>query len=485
MRASIVRRGRHVVGSRNRLSRRLPRVLKQLLLTGVGLAGLTPALATDTVSYVYDARGRLVQVRHSGTAPNNGVSATYTYDRADNRTSVVVATTPSCAGVTFAVGDASATEGGPVGFVITKSGSTANNCTVNYSTANGTAVSPADYTPATGTVTFAAADTSKSVPVVTIDDSSVEGPETLILNLSAASGAALITDQQAVGTINDNDFPPPCSGVNFTVASGAAVTEGGNVTFTLTKHGTATGTCAVDYATANGTAVAPGDYTSASGTLTFTSAQTTNTASVSTIDDSGIEPAETFSLALSSPTNGATLGSPASATGTINDNDQVKFSISDSQANEGNPLVFEVTKSGVATGPVSVQFGSSDGTAVAGQDYIGAFGTLTFAVTDTVKTITVQTVADAATFESDETMDVGLFSPTGGAIITDGDGVGTIFNDAGSGGGGGGCGRTCLQTNGSTTSAPSTTTTNPAPPPTDPATTTDPSTPDNPPPPGE
>ena len=368
MRASIVRRGRHVAGSRNYLSRRLPGFFKHAFLAGVGLAGLSPALATDTVSYVYDARGRLVQVSHSGTAPNNGIAATYTYDHADNRASVVVAAIP------------------------------------------------------------------------------------------------------------------PCSGVNFTTASNGAVAEGATSSFTVTKHGTATGSCTVNYATANGTAVAPGDYTAASGTLTFTSAQTSSTVNVSTINDTAVESAETFSLALSNPTNGATLGSPASATATINDNDSVTLSISNSQANEGNYLSFEVTKSGTATGPVSVNYNTVDGTAVAPGDYSATSGTLTFAVTDTVKTITVFTSTDVRT-EGNETMDVGLSAPTGGATITDGDGVGTIFDVVSGGGGGGGCTRSCLISNGSTTSGTTTTTTDstsapststPAP---DPNTSTDPPTP--------
>lgn len=477
MRAARAPRGRRSVGPRNRSPRRLSPLLKHALLAGAGLAALSPALATDTVSYVYDARGRLVQVRHTGTAPNNGVSATYTYDRADNRTSVVVAIAPSCSGVTFAVADTSVTEGGALGFVITKSGSTADTCTVNYATANGTALAPGDYTAASGTVTFAPADTTKTVSVATIDDSSIESAETVMLNLSAASGAALISDPQGIGTINDNDVAPPCSGVNFTVASNGAVTEGGSSGFTITKHGTATGTCAVNYATANGTAIAPGDYTAASGTLTFTAAQTSNTVNVATIDDTSVESDETFSLGLSAPTNGATLGTPASATATINDNDQVKFSISDSQANEGNPLVFEVTKSGTATGTVSVNYNTVDGSAssVFPGDYTATSGTLTFAVTDTVKTITVQTLTDLRT-EGNETMDVGLSAPTGGAIITDGDGVGTIF-DVTSGGGGGGCGRSCLISNGSTTSGSSTTTTDSTTRPPDPTTSSDPPSP--------
>lgn len=54
-----------------------------------GLVLVTPAVASETITYTYDARGRLVAVMHSGTV-NNGVQTTYTYDQADNRTNVTV-----------------------------------------------------------------------------------------------------------------------------------------------------------------------------------------------------------------------------------------------------------------------------------------------------------------------------------------------------------------------------------------------------------
>ena len=43
--------------------------------------------AAETVTYKYDARGRLVQVNHSG-GPANGTQTTYTHDAASNRTQV-------------------------------------------------------------------------------------------------------------------------------------------------------------------------------------------------------------------------------------------------------------------------------------------------------------------------------------------------------------------------------------------------------------
>lgn len=57
------------------------------------LTGLAAAFASETVTYKYDARGRLVAVKHSGTV-NNNVQANYSYDKADNRTNKTVTGAP-------------------------------------------------------------------------------------------------------------------------------------------------------------------------------------------------------------------------------------------------------------------------------------------------------------------------------------------------------------------------------------------------------
>ena len=67
--------------------------MRLILLAGaVLLMTAAPAAATETITYSYDARGRLVQVARTGTV-NNGVTTTHQYDRADNR--VVKTTTGS------------------------------------------------------------------------------------------------------------------------------------------------------------------------------------------------------------------------------------------------------------------------------------------------------------------------------------------------------------------------------------------------------
>ena len=63
--------------------------MKRSIATVVLLATLVSqtARATETITYTYDARGRVMQVVHSGTV-TNGVTTVYTHDNADNRTEV-------------------------------------------------------------------------------------------------------------------------------------------------------------------------------------------------------------------------------------------------------------------------------------------------------------------------------------------------------------------------------------------------------------
>ncbi|HVQ08274.1 MAG TPA: hypothetical protein VMS43_07545 [Allosphingosinicella sp.] len=63
---------------------------RKLMLAGAVLAvAAAAALASETITYTYDARGRLMKVERSGSV-NNGVKAEYKYDKGDNRTNVNV-----------------------------------------------------------------------------------------------------------------------------------------------------------------------------------------------------------------------------------------------------------------------------------------------------------------------------------------------------------------------------------------------------------
>src|SRR5262249_43706264 len=145
--------------------------------------------------------------------------------------------------------------------------------TVNYATANGTAVAPGDYTSTSGTLTFASGVTTQTITVPVVGDTLGEANETFFVNLSGANNAT-IADNQGVGTITNDDLPS-------IAINSVSVTEGNtgsvNAVFTVTLSIASTQTINVNYATANGTAVAPGDYTAGAGTLSFPPGVTSQT----------------------------------------------------------------------------------------------------------------------------------------------------------------------------------------------------------------
>jgi hypothetical protein len=144
----------------------------------------------------------------------------------------------------------------------------------------------------------------------------------------------------ASNLVLDNATPPPVLPA-LSVAD-ASVTEGNSgaadLAFTVTLSGASSTPVTVAYATADGTAAAGSDYTAVTGTLTFAPGETSKLVHVQVLGDTTVEPNETLSLALSSP-SGATLAR-ASATGTIINDDAAPLpalSIADASVVEGNP----------------------------------------------------------------------------------------------------------------------------------------------------
>ena len=122
-----------------------------------------------------------------------------------------------------------------------------------------------------------------------------------------------------------------------------------------------------------------------------------------------------FLLAHSARSAGVTSRSPSIA-------------VADARTREGvgAALIFRTTLSPIATGTVTVDYQTLDGTAKAGEDYRAVAGTLTFAPGDTAKTVRVS-VFDDATDEGEETFTLTL-SNAKGAVIADGEAKGVIVN---------------------------------------------------------
>ncbi|MCC8432068.1 cellulase family glycosylhydrolase [Reyranella aquatilis] len=314
-------------------------------------------------------------------------------------------------------------------FTITLSEATTAPVSVTYGTEDGTAKAGLDYVAQTGTVTFAPGETSKVINIKVSGDTAIEGNETLKINLTGATGGK-IADRLGIGTIVNDD-------ATISIAD-ASVTEGhagtSEMSFTVTLSSATSSPVTVGYATSNVTAKAGQDYVAQSGVLTFAAGETSKVIRVQVTGDTAVEANETLRVTLASPT-GATLRD-GSALGTIVNDDSAtplpSLSITDASSAEGSAAApgqtsFTVSLSAASATPVTVNFATANGTAVAGSDYVAQSGTLTFAAGETQKTIQVATIGDA-TVEANEGFSIVLSSPSG-ATLADATGTGTIVND--------------------------------------------------------
>ncbi|MGI9022885.1 MAG: Calx-beta domain-containing protein [Acidimicrobiales bacterium] len=112
-------------------------------------------------------------------------------------------------GIRATIGDVTTYEGNAgaqtATFTVSLSAPSVNTVTVNYATADGTAVTPSDYTTKTGTVTFAPGAVSKSVAIPVKSNTGAEPNETFSVVLSNPTGGATVTDGTGVGTIRNDD----------------------------------------------------------------------------------------------------------------------------------------------------------------------------------------------------------------------------------------------------------------------------------------
>ena len=334
----------------------------------------------------------------------------------------------------LSIDDTSVTEGdggsGLATFTVKLSQATTVPVTVTWSTANGTAVAVSDYGAGSGTLTFAAGETAKTITVPVTGDSTVEANETFSVILANASGAT-IGDGSAVGTIVNNDVapPPPATGgtsldyrvdsswnsgftASIAVGAGGSALHGWTVAFdagfTITNiwNATIVSHVGTHYVVRNATwnaDVASGKTASFGFQAASGSGGTTATGFV---------------------VNGTAVGTPPAPV-------LPTLAIADAGVVEGNSgareLAFTVSLSAPASGAVTVNYATGNGTASAGSDYTATGGTLTFAAGEMSKVIRVAVAGDTAV-ETDETVALTLSSPSG-ATIADGTAVGTIGND--------------------------------------------------------
>ena len=383
---------------------------------GATTTDVTVTVAGDTMPELDDAFALNL------TSPVNAVvvdgNATATIVNDDGIPSIVVS------GVSVTEGNAGTVS---ATFVLTLSTASGMPVTVNYATADGTALAGADYVAGTGTASFAAGQTVAEVAVPVNGDLIAEADETFTLSLADASNATIAT-AQATGTIVNDEVAPSVSIADVSVNEGNTGTTA--ATFVLTLSAASELPVSVSYATADGTASAASDYTAASGTASFAPGATTTEVTVLVSGDVVRELDDTFSISLGAPVN-VTLGDGEATATIVNDDVAPTMSVANVTVNEGQAgttaATFVLSLSAISDLPVSVNYATADGTALALSDYTAVSGTASFAAGATTTEVTVLVAGDAV-HELDETFALSLAEPVN-ATIADGEATATVAND--------------------------------------------------------
>ena len=297
--------------------------------------------------------------------------------------------------------DASAAEGGTLSFKVTLDAVAGKAVAVDYATADGTATAGADYTAVSGTLTFAAGETTKTVDVAVLDDEAEEAAETFTLTLSNPSGAQL-ADAAGTGTIAANDAPDPPVAVSF-----AEVPAGHNGTRFWVRVTMGEAIEGLGYAWVRDTLVAATGATVERASRTDPPSNAGWRLEVVPVD-AGTDVVLTVAAATLPNGRGIEAGEPAIVTGQ-------SLSVADATAAEGGTASFAVTLDRGALRTVTVDYATVDGTAIAGSDYTAASGTLTFAPGASQATVAVAVLDDTAA-EFDETFALTLSNPSGAGL---------------------------------------------------------------------
>ena len=313
-------------------------------------------------------------------------------------------------------------EAGPSAGVmtITQSKASITNTVIAY-TVTGTATSGTDYTVLSGTVTILAGQTTATITIPVIDDTIVEGSETVIVTLNSltgTTGVALGTaaTRTATNTIADNDT------AIVTLANTTNGNEQGPVSgiITLTQSATS-GVATVIAYSISGTATNGTDYSTLTGSVTIPAGSTTANITIPVIDDAVVEGNETVIITLTSISSGSpgvSLGAAASitATNTIADNDAPTVTIANTtNVSEPGPANGVMTVTMSATRPTTVTLSYSvAGTATSGADFTALSGTVTIASGSTTALINIPVLNDLIV-EGNETVVITLTAVTSGA----------------------------------------------------------------------
>ena len=273
------------------------------------------------------------------------------------------------------------------------------------------------------------------------------GNATINANFPAPLGSGRVITATATDDVGNTsefsagDIASATGNVQFSVASMQVIEDLGVVNVTVLRKGGTAGNLSIDYATVDGTATAGQDYSSTSGTLTFSSGETSKSFQIPIADDAVTEPDETFTVELRNPPSLEALGAPSNLVVTIQDRTTVPVighgfeSVPEGDAGTTTQALFTVNLSAATGRSVSVNYATSNGSATGGAscgnpgtDYETTSGTITFQPGTAAVTIPVRICGDRSA-EANETISIDLSNPANATVAQSGASVSIIDDD--------------------------------------------------------
>jgi hypothetical protein len=299
-------------------------------ITQSGTSAATP-MAAGVAALMLQANPALTPSLIESVMENSGVIVTdgLTFPRVNALAAVDMAHQSGVAFDFAAKGYKIDETSGAVTIEVSRLGSDTGRVSVEYATVDGTATAGNDYIATSGTLIWENGDMSNKSFVVNILDNS----EAEIFEKAFLVSLHTPTRHQATVTILDDDF---AGSLEVTGVSGQTFIDdlfifnirhgvkenAESITIEVARQEGSKGVVSIDYATVDGSATAGSDYIATQGTLTWGTGDMDNKELIVRIlDDSVFEGKETFSVVLSNPTNGATLGENTETIVVIADNE--------------------------------------------------------------------------------------------------------------------------------------------------------------------
>jgi hypothetical protein len=346
------------------------------------------------------------------------------------------------------------------GFTVSLSAPSTSSVTVQYATADGSATAGQDYQTTSGTLTFPSGTTARGVDVPVFGNTALGVTRTFALNLSGASGAA-IANAQGIGTILDDDgqrtylyLDRPQQPNGPRIQETLTPLDG---TFQAYRPYTANPSFVhvhysgdqflpwdLEFAAPPSTPLVPGIYEGA----VAIGHQGVAHPGLEVINGGGGCDGPARFVVLELVTVGDTIQSFAADFeqacgglpyfGSIRFNSAVsrtpRLSVNSIRVYEGDvgtaDAAFTVSLSSPSVNSVTVPYATSDGTAVAGTDYLTTTGTVILPAGVTHQTVTVPILGNTTAADGSRTFSLNLGSPSGAPVVY-GSGTGTIVDDEG------------------------------------------------------